>query len=87
MESSLKLEVFGSKGLLKILETLIQHGPLNITHLARAGMGAQEFQRTLTLGEALVANWANIATIVVGLIVCFGASYILFLRSEIRPGD
>ncbi len=35
MESSLKLEVFGSKGLLKILETLSQHGPLNITHLAR----------------------------------------------------
>ena len=35
MESSLKLEVFGSKGLLKILETLSQHGPLNITHLSR----------------------------------------------------
>ena len=35
MESSLKLKVFGSKGLLKILETLSQHGPLNITHLAR----------------------------------------------------
>lgn len=35
MESSLKLEQLGSKGLLKILETLSQHGPLNITHLAR----------------------------------------------------
>jgi DNA-binding transcriptional ArsR family regulator len=35
MESSLKLEQLGSKGLLKILETLIQYGPLNITHLAR----------------------------------------------------
>jgi DNA-binding transcriptional ArsR family regulator len=35
MESSLKLEEFGSKGLLKILETLIQHGPLNLARLAR----------------------------------------------------
>ncbi len=51
------------------------------------GMGRQEFQRTLTLGEALAANWANIATIVVGLVVCFAASYMLFLRSEIRPGE
>ena len=51
------------------------------------GMGAQEFQRTLTLGEALAANWANIATIVVGLVVCFASSYMIFLRSEIRPGD
>ena len=51
------------------------------------GMGRQEFQRTLTLGEALVANWANIATIVVGLVICFAASYMIFLRSEIRPGD
>lgn len=51
------------------------------------GMGRQEFQRTLTLGEALAANWANITTIVVGLVVCFAASYMLFLRSEIRPGE
>ncbi|HUS77631.1 MAG TPA: ABC transporter permease [Patescibacteria group bacterium] len=51
------------------------------------GMGHQEFQRTLTLGEALAANWANIATIVVGLVICFAASYMIFLRSEIRPGD
>ena len=39
------------------------------------------------LGEALAANWANIATIVVGLVICFAASYMIFLRSEIRPGD
>lgn len=50
-------------------------------------MGAQEFQRTVTLGEALMNNWANIAILVVGLVVCFAASYLLFLRSEIRPGD
>jgi ABC-2 type transport system permease protein len=51
------------------------------------GMGFQQFQRTLTLGEALAANWANIAAIVVGLVICFAGSYILFLRSEIRPGE
>jgi ABC-2 type transport system permease protein len=47
----------------------------------------QEFQRTLTLGEALAANWANIAAIVVGLVICFAGSYMMFLRSEIRPGE
>jgi len=52
-----------------------------------AGRAFQEFQRTLTLGEALAANWANIATLAVGLVVCFAASYMVFLRSEIRPGD
>ena len=51
------------------------------------GRGFQEFERTLTLTEALAANWANIATLVVGLIICFSASYMRFLRSEIRPGD
>ena len=50
-------------------------------------MGMQEFQRTLTMGEALVNNWANIATLAIGLVVCFAASYLLFLRTEIRPGD
>ena len=55
----------------------------------RSGFGrmGQEFMRTLTLGEALAANWANIAELGVGLIVCFAASYLLFLRTEIRPGD
>jgi ABC-2 type transport system permease protein len=47
----------------------------------------QEFQRTLTLGEALAANWANVAAIAVGLVICFAASYMMFLRSEIRPGE
>jgi len=47
----------------------------------------QEFTRTVPLGEALLANWANIAVLVVGLVVCFAASYMLFLRMEIRPGD
>jgi ABC-2 type transport system permease protein len=51
------------------------------------GMGFQEFQRTLTLTEALMANWANIATLAVGVVICFSASYMRFLRSEIRPGE
>ena len=51
------------------------------------GMGFQQFQRTLTLNEALAANWANIAAIVVGLVICFAGSYMMFLRSEIRPGE
>jgi hypothetical protein len=51
------------------------------------GMGFQQFQRTLTLAEALAANWANIAAIVVGLVICFAGSYMMFLRSEIRPGE
>jgi ABC-2 type transport system permease protein len=50
-------------------------------------MGPQEFARTQTLGEALAANWANIVVLGVGLIICFSASYMLFLRTEIRPGD
>jgi ABC-2 type transport system permease protein len=52
-----------------------------------AGMGAQGFARTISLTEALAANWANIAVLAVGLVVCFAASYMMFLRSEIRPGD
>jgi ABC-2 type transport system permease protein len=51
------------------------------------GMGAQGFARTMSLTEALAANWANIAVLTVGLVVCFSASYMMFLRSEIRPGD
>ncbi len=47
----------------------------------------QGFSRTVPLGEALIANWANIAVLAVGLVVCFAASYMQFLRMEIRPGD
>lgn len=41
---------------------------------------------TPTLYQGLSASWANIAAIAVGLVVCFAASYVKFLRSEIRPG-
>jgi ABC-2 type transport system permease protein len=46
-----------------------------------------EFERTISLTEALASNWPNMATLAVGLVVCFAGSYIMFLRSEIRPGE
>lgn len=51
------------------------------------GRMVQGFTRSVPLGEALLANWASIAVLAVGLVICFAASYILFLRMEIRPGD
>jgi len=41
----------------------------------------QEFDLT----TALVGSWAEILIIVVAMAVCFVASYMLFLRSEVRP--
>ena len=69
---------------------LYEEAATDILGVARGfmgGRGFQEFERALTLTEALAANWANIATLAVGLVVCFAASYMMFLRSEIRPGD
>ncbi|MBW1723024.1 MAG: ABC transporter permease [Deltaproteobacteria bacterium] len=51
------------------------------------GFGRQEFARTVTLGEALTNNWANIAALTVVTVAAFGASYMMFLRTEIRPGE
>ena len=51
------------------------------------GGGFREFARTLTLGEALANNWARIAALIVGTVVAFAASYMIFLRTEIRPGE
>ncbi|MGQ9515030.1 MAG: ABC transporter permease [Thermoproteota archaeon] len=42
------------------------------------------FQR-LELPQSLATIWPQILAIVVGMIVCFAASYMLFLRMEIRP--
>jgi ABC-2 type transport system permease protein len=41
----------------------------------------QEFN----LATALTGSWAEILIIVMAMVVCFVASYLLFLRSEIRP--
>ena len=51
------------------------------------GIGRQEFSRTTTLGEALANNWANIAALTVVMVAAFAASYMMFLRTEIRPGE
>jgi ABC-2 type transport system permease protein len=51
------------------------------------GFGRQEFQRTTTLTEALANNWANIAVLTIVMVVAFAASYMMFLRTEIRPGE
>jgi ABC-2 type transport system permease protein len=49
------------------------------------GGGGTPF-RNLTLAQGLAASWPNIAAIAVGLVICFAASYMRFLRTEIRPG-
>ena len=51
------------------------------------GFGRQEFQRTTTLTEALLNNWANVAVLTIVMVVAFAASYMMFLRTEIRPGE
>ena len=33
-----------------------------------------EFERTISLSEALATNWPNIAPLAVGLVVCFASS-------------
>jgi len=53
----------------------------------RASAPSGNPKRAMTLTETLAANWANIATLAVGLVICFSASYMMFLRSEVRPGD
>jgi len=50
------------------------------------GPGGPHSFITPTLSQSLTASWANITAIAVGLVVCFVASYMKFLRSEIRPG-
>jgi len=49
------------------------------------GGGRSPFQ-PLELGQGLLTSWPQITAIAVGLIICFAASYMLFLRQEIRSG-
>jgi ABC-2 type transport system permease protein len=49
------------------------------------GGGGTPF-RSLELTQGLMASWPEITAIAVGLVVCFAASYMLFLRLEIRAG-
>jgi len=53
--------------------------------LFMGGGGPHPF-RGLTLSQGFEAVWPNIVVLTVGLVVCFVASYIKFVRSEIRPG-
>jgi len=49
------------------------------------GGGGSPF-RSLELTQGVTGVWPQITAIAVALIVCFAASYMLFLRLEIRPG-
>jgi len=52
------------------------------------GGGANPFRAAGAgdLTQALAIVWPQITALIVGMIVCFAASYMLFLRQEIRPG-
>lgn len=50
------------------------------------GPGGGSPFRSLDISQALTMTWPQITAIAVGLVACFAASYILFLRLEIRPG-
>jgi ABC-2 type transport system permease protein len=52
------------------------------------GGGANPFRAASAgdLTKALSMVWPQITAIIVGMIICFAASYMLFLRMEIRPG-
>jgi len=50
------------------------------------GPGAGTPFQPLELTQGLAASWPQITAIAVGLVTCFAASYMLFLRLEIRPG-
>ncbi len=52
----------------------------------RRGGGFGMGFRNPTLTQSVTASWPNVAAIAVGLVVCFAASYMSFIRSEIRPG-
>ncbi|HIE18947.1 TPA: ABC transporter permease [Candidatus Bathyarchaeota archaeon] len=63
----------------------------SILGISRGGLGfirpggGRPF-RSLELIEGLTASWPQITALAVSLVICFVASYILFLRLEIRPG-
>jgi len=50
------------------------------------GVGGRTPFRTLELTQGLMATWPQITALAVGMIVCFAASYMMFLRLEIRAG-
>ncbi|MFH5831303.1 ABC transporter permease subunit [Halalkalibaculum sp. DA3122] len=54
-------------------------------------LGALSFEQvsgaipsTLPLGQSMLLVWPNITALVAGTLICFGLSYLLFMRQEIR---
>jgi len=58
----------------------------SILGATRGGGGFSLGFRAPTLTQSVTASWPNVVAIAVGLVVCFAASYMSFIRSEIRPG-
>ncbi|MCP8313369.1 MAG: ABC transporter permease [archaeon] len=50
------------------------------------GLGRGTPFRPPELSQGLLTSWPQITALAVGLIICFVAAYMLFLRREIRPG-
>ena len=69
-----------------VLQSNIENiSPTNLYERAASDIlsrGFDKFKRIRPLTEVLAANWANIATLVVGVVICFSASYMRFLRSD-----
>ncbi|MFB0568821.1 MAG: ABC transporter permease [Nitrososphaeria archaeon] len=73
-----------------VMSTILKVSPINLySEAALAILGVVQVLPGMdapSVASGLAAIWANIAAIAVGLVVCFAASYVKFLRSEIRPG-
>jgi len=73
-----------------VQSTILKVSPINLySESALVILG--EVQKVSGMGapsvtSGLTAILANIATIAVGMVVCFAISYVKFLSSEIRPG-
>ncbi len=73
-----------------VASTILKVSPINLySEAALAILGVVQVLPGMdapSVASGLAAIWANIVAIAVGLVVCFAASYVKFLRSEIRPG-
>jgi len=58
----------------------------SILGATRGGGGFSLGFRAPTMTQSVTASWPNVVAIAVGLVVCFAASYMSFIRSEVRPG-
>jgi len=58
----------------------------SILGATRVGGGFSLGFRAPTLTQSVTASWPSVVAIAIGLVVCFAASYMSFIRSEVRPG-